>query len=455
LFRSFQAANLEESKDPKLRATFDTCVSRLENRDLVRRLSFGGLILLQPELLDVYASALVVASAETGALAEEDVLAGRFVMPGTERLADQEQEKWLLIATVEELVGHQLVLREKSAEGTYLVFPAQFNRDWPEAPDPPGKQLTVRFEGPVQNIYATLAVRLGHTGMFRTSRDSMWRNAAIFEADTGGECGLYLREFDDGAGELALFFRGQPVPTMETRFRFEAFVLSQLAATALADSIVVQRLFSCQGCGTTVPQAYVDLRRAAGKDWFDCPCGNRVSLAEPRERIEAERELQRMATAVERERDRGASDLSIRGKEELGEYDVFLCHNSRDKDAVLKIAQGLKEKKIRSWVDIEALRPGDVWMDIIAKVVEKVKCAVVFIGPSQLGPFEKVEIRALVRQFVPGGVRVIPAILPGAEGEPKWSMFLQDFHRVDFRVAQPDPMAELLYGITGVRPEPS
>jgi hypothetical protein len=122
---------------------------------------------------------------------------------------------------------------------------------------------------------------------------------------------------------------------------------------------------------------------------------------------------------------------------------------------VLQIAQGLKEKKIRSWLDIAALRPGDVWLDVIAQVIAKVKCAVVFIGPSQLGPFEKVEIRALVRQFVTGGVRVIPAVLRGAEGEPQWSMFLEDFHRVDFRVAQPDPMAELVYGIIGVRPEPS
>ena len=63
-------------------------------------------------------------------------------------------------------------------------------------------------------------------------------------------------------------------------------------------------------------------------------------------------------------------------------------------------------------------------------------------------------MRALVRQFVDGGVRVIPAILPGAEGESDWPVFLNDFHRVDFRVARPDPLSELLYGITGVRTEP-
>ncbi|MBZ5622639.1 MAG: TIR domain-containing protein [Acidobacteriia bacterium] len=456
LFRSFQALHPEESRAPELRANFDACVGRLENRDLLRKLSFGGLILLQPELLDSYASAIVVASAGSGVLAEEDVLAGRFRMPGTERLADREQEKLLLIATVEELLRHQLVLREHSQEGTYLVFPGQFNRDWPDAPDPQGKHLTVKFEGPLQNIYATLAVRLAHSNAFRTSRASLWRNAAIFEADAGGECGLYLREFDDGGGELALFFRGQPLPSPETRFRFEAFVLSHLAKNALAGSITVQRLFSCDRCGNSVPQAYVELRRAANFTWFECPCGGKVSLLEPKERMEVERRaVQLMESDADRERDRRVSQLVIRGKEEIGEYDVFLCYNSRDKDEVLKISAGLIEKKVRPWLDVAALRAGDVWMESIAKVIAMVKCAVVFIGPSQAGRFEEVEIRALLRQCVDGGVRVIPAILPETEGEPQWSIFLRDFQRVDFRVAQPDPMSELLYGITGVRPEPS
>ena len=92
-------------------------------------------------------------------------------------------------------------------------------------------------------------------------------------------------------------------------------------------------------------------------------------------------------------------------------------------------------------------------MDRIGEIITKVKSAAVFIGPNQTGPFENVEIRALLRQFVDSGVRVIPVILSGAEGEPSWSVFMQDFHRVDFRRPQPDPMGELLYGITGVRPE--
>ena len=451
LFRSFQLAHPERAADPDLRAKFNVCVGRLENRDLVRRLSFGGFILLQSEFLDAYASGMVL-GAQSGFLAEEDVLAARFRMPESERLSDTAQERLLLLATVEELLRHQIVLREHSDQGSYLVFPSQFNRAWPDAPDPKGKAVMIRFEGPVQNIYATLAVRLAHSGMFRTTRDSMWRNACIFEGDAGGECGLYLREFEDGAGELILFFRG---PTPETRFRFEAFVLSHLSKSALTGSVTVERLFLCETCGTAVPRPWVAAMRARGERWFDCPCGQcRISLTEPKEQIEiALGAVKDMESAADRERDRRVSDTVLRGKEEIGEYDVFLCYNRRDQETVQAIASRLKEKKVRPWLDIWDLRPGDRWLDKLAEIIAGVKAAAVFIGPSQTGQYQNIEIPAVIRHSVDMGVRLIPVILPNAQGEPQWSTFLDDFHRVDFRVSAPDPMNSLVYGITGVRAE--
>jgi hypothetical protein len=435
-----------------LRAKFDVCVGRLENRDLIRRLSFGGLILLEGELLDAYASAIVL-GADTGFVAEEDALAGRFRMPQTERLTDKMQEKLLLLATVEELLQHQLALREHSDQGSYLVFPSQFNRDWPDAPDPKGKSVTIRFEGPVQNIYATLAVRLAHSGIFRTSRESMWRNASVFEADAGGECGLYLLEFGDGTGELILFFRESTpgsAPTPESRFRFEAFVTSHLSKWALAGSVAVERLFLCDACGTAVPQAWVEMMRARGERWFDCPCKQgRVSLAEPKEQIELARTVVReMESAADRERDRRVSDFVVRGKEEVGEYDVFLSYNRRDQDAVERIAGMLKQNRVRPWLDVWELRAGDVWLNKLDGIIRKVKAAAVFVGPNLTGTFQDSEIRALLRLLLERGGRLIPVILPGVQGEPQWPIFLGDFHRVDFRVSQPDPMAKLLEGIT-------
>src|SRR6266567_8696760 len=154
-----------------------------------------------------------------GSLAEEIALAGRFFVPKEQRIADSAQEQLLLHATVEELVCHDLALRENADDGRYLVFPSQFNRDYEDAPEPKGKALAVTFEGPVQSLYSTLAVRLGHSGLFTTGRVEMWRNASVFTAKAGGKCGLFLQEFTEGRGCLKLFYDAHASP--ETRFHFE------------------------------------------------------------------------------------------------------------------------------------------------------------------------------------------------------------------------------------------
>jgi len=67
-------------------------------------------VLLQPELLDAYASALVIAAKDEpdglGSIAEERALSGQFHVPEDERIGDRNQEQLLLHATVEELVRY-------------------------------------------------------------------------------------------------------------------------------------------------------------------------------------------------------------------------------------------------------------------------------------------------------------------------------------------------------------
>jgi hypothetical protein len=281
LFEDFARQGPEViEKEDDLRADFDVCIGRLENRDLIRRLSFGDYVLLQPELLDAYASALVIAAKDEpdglGSIAEERALSGQFHVPEEQRIGDRKQEQLLLHATVEELVRYDLALRESAADGRYLVLPSQFNRDYAEAPDPPGKAVAVTFEGPTQSIYATLAVRLGHSQLFETARTEMWRNAVIFTARAGGKCGIYLQEFSEGRGRLLLFF---DAATEETRFHFEEYVLAHVNRRALFGTVQLLRLFVCGNCGTPVPDAYVELLREQRKDIFSCPCGARSLLS--------------------------------------------------------------------------------------------------------------------------------------------------------------------------------
>jgi len=92
------------------------CVARLESAGLDKRLAFGDLVLLQPELIDVYAGAIVNAARNEpdglGSMLESRVLDVDFRLPEQERIADRQQEKLLIIATLEELTRHEIVLRE-------------------------------------------------------------------------------------------------------------------------------------------------------------------------------------------------------------------------------------------------------------------------------------------------------------------------------------------------------
>ena len=303
---------------------FETCIGRLENRDLIRRLSFGGYVLLQPEYLDSYASAIVNAAKNEpdglGSIAEDDVLAGRFYLPGEQKINDRGEEQLLLHSTIEELVQHDLALQEITDDGRYLVFPSQFNRDYEDAPEPKGKAVAITFEGPVQSLYATLVVRLGHSGRFETDRGEMWRNAVKFIALAGGKCGIYLREFAEGRGQLILFF--DPKVSNETQFHFEEYILSHLNRRSLYGSINIVRFFVCPKCATQVPDAYVKILHEKGLDKFNCPCGREVSLIAPKEKLKERftSKVQDMDRSADYQRDLDVFMLSARGETQTNSF---------------------------------------------------------------------------------------------------------------------------------------
>lgn len=308
------------AEEPNLNDQFETCIGRLENRDLIRRLSFGGYVLLQPELLDAYASAMVNAAKEEpdglGSIAEDVALAGQFYVPDEQKIKNRGHEQLLLHATVEELARYDLALKESAEDGRYLVFPSQFNRDYEAAPEPKGKAVAISFEGPVQSLYSTLAVRLGHSGLFTTGRAEMWRNAAVFTAKAGGKCGLYLHEFAEARGRLVVFYdevEGRS-PSDETRFHFEEFVLSHVQRRALDGTVNFVRFFVCENCGDPVPDSYVNRLRERGIQVFDCPCGSKVSLAEPKERLRYASKVVAMDRSADRQRDFEMFIESARGE---------------------------------------------------------------------------------------------------------------------------------------------
>src|SRR5262249_34909219 len=157
---------------------------------LVWRLSFGDLILLKPELLNDYASAVVLGARNhpmgLGSLSERDVLDARIDLSAVNRIKDGQAERSLLHAVVERCLQCQIAIRE----GDQLVFPSKLNLTSPELPEEARCHSVYHFQGPAEEIYATLVVRLAKSGAFELHR--AWRGGAVFLDTLERRCALVI-----------------------------------------------------------------------------------------------------------------------------------------------------------------------------------------------------------------------------------------------------------------------
>ncbi|QLE47220.1 TIR domain-containing protein [Nostoc sp. C057] len=134
------------------------------------------------------------------------------------------------------------------------------------------------------------------------------------------------------------------------------------------------------------------------------------------------------------------------------QFDVFLCHNSKDKPEVIEIANELTRQGIKPWLDKWELRPGLAWQSLLEEQIENIKSAAVFVGSSGLGPWQSQEMRAFLNEFVERGCPVIPVLLGNTPQQPKLPIFLRGNTWVDFRT-DTEAMENLIWGITGRKPK--
>jgi GTPase SAR1 family protein len=433
-------------------SVFEGCIARLESVGLVKRLKFGDYVLLQPELLDAYAGAIVNAARDEpdglGSILETTVVNVDFPVPA-ERVQDSLGERLLVLATVEELLLHELVLREPTKDGVQLVFPWAYRRDLPTSEIPKGDGIVFRFAGPIENIYATLIVRLTRSDRFR--RQDTWQSAARFVADAG-TCTIALKVEIEGEAELSIGYDRAPE---ETRKQFERFVHTHLERRATPGTITRERQYSCPGCEVAFTAEMVRQVNRRGRLSIMCPvCEERVPLRDDYEgngtdqstalmdaSADAGREIE-AATAVLR-----GKTAVLRGKEEVAEYDVFLSYHWPDKDAVRSIAQQLKNRGLRPWMDERQLRPGSAWLPDLEEIIQRVPAAALIIGAKR-GPWQNREIYAFVQQSVSRGCAIVPVLLPDAN-TADLPVFLQGLTWINLAAPEPNPIDQLVWGVTG------
>jgi hypothetical protein len=133
------------------------------------------------------------------------------------------------------------------------------------------------------------------------------------------------------------------------------------------------------------------------------------------------------------------------------QFDVFISYNSLDQSQIIEVYKWLKKTGLKPWLDIFEARPGLAWQDAIQDGIENSKAVAVFVGQSNLGPWETPEMNAALREQVARKCPVIPVILPGIEEVPRLPLFLQGNTWVDFSAGLFDATARyrLYWGITG------
>ena len=133
-------------------------------------------------------------------------------------------------------------------------------------------------------------------------------------------------------------------------------------------------------------------------------------------------------------------------------FDVFLCHNSEDKSAVIEIAEQLRRRGLKPWLDVWELQPGAIWQYALEQQIESIGAVAVFAGQKGMGPWQSEEIYAFLQEFIRRKCPVIPVMLSETKTQPRLPIFLRNRHWVDFRLQEPDPFSQLIWGITGERP---
>ena len=291
-----------------------TAVTHLGHNGLLLPLPFGDLVLMQPELLDSYAGAVIRSARqhvdEIGWLREEDVFERRLDFSGVRRL-NAPEEALLMRALVQMFLDRSLCLSDDTPQGRLLIFPSLYRRERP-FPNEPEISISYSFRGDLQAIFSTLVVRLAQTQNF--VRKELWRNAAEFLTLKGQTAGLVVDRIGDREGRIHVFF-DREVPDAEKAL-FAEYVHRHIAK--YAQDVRRERRYFCRYCGAKVDSALVERRLAAGRDFVTCmECDRKIPLQDfieeraGRDPV-AERVLA-MEEASRRELDAGALEQMLIG----------------------------------------------------------------------------------------------------------------------------------------------
>ena len=298
-------------------AELQTAIGHLAGPGMIQRLDFGGFLLLRPEVLSRYAAALVRKvrrhPQELGCLSEEELLAGDLDYQDFTRLP-HEDEAVVLRALLETVISQAWCLRQSSDQGNVLTFPSYFRRERNEPPTHPNVLVSYRFAGPVDDLYATLVVRLHHTAAFHSTE--LFKDAADFQTQTGQKLGLHLIREGEGTCRLDAYFA--PDVDENSRVLFLGYIDKHLRDHAQEVERLRHYFCRTKKC-SRFNQPYADQRmidealQPGGNGKVFCPaCGKAIVL---RDHLETRFESREVKEQVRLMQEEGQTEIDNESRE--------------------------------------------------------------------------------------------------------------------------------------------
>ncbi|MFY9821804.1 MAG: TIR domain-containing protein [Thermoanaerobaculia bacterium] len=114
-------------------------------------------------------------------------------------------------------------------------------------------------------------------------------------------------------------------------------------------------------------------------------------------------------------------------------WDIYLCYNDHDKEAVGQIEEALRHQGVRPYGLGEPQRPGRLRYSEAESAVRCCRMTAIFFGANGLSPWKDLNIRLLLTRAALEGMPLIPVLLPGAPREFSLPRFLTELTWIDFR----------------------
>ena len=133
-------------------------------------------------------------------------------------------------------------------------------------------------------------------------------------------------------------------------------------------------------------------------------------------------------------------------------FDLFLAHNSDDKEQIRAICRALRQRGLTPWFDEEQILAGSSFQTVIQAALPCVRAAAVFVGHSGMGNWQAEELQALLDLCKKSNKPIFLVLLPGVEEAPGDFLFLKQRNWVSFK----NGVHDALHGIeSAVRGAPA